>query len=512
MEISSKLKGYNESRPGSLRFAELRTYKEEKLIVARECSALTKPRVVPPSGATPGSSIVHPQQSHGARLVSNLVSQLLLILFPPGVPCFKLDLASVDMRNLSKTIKVSDVKSMHDALRETFVSIENNSTILLDTANLREKLQMIIQQLVVAGNSLFLTANDKLEILPMEDWVCSRSASGDLLEVVFKQVFPVTPKLILELGITEASVVQGSTTVYTRCFRKDDKWQVEKFTDGAVRPYASVTVTDDNFWVQVPYWELASGEDYGTGPVEESLGDLRTYESGTAIIKESATALAKVIFTVRPNGVTKATDVASAENTEIISGDAADVGVIQANKVYDMSGFIQYLEGIKRELDITFMMPSVIRREAERVTAEEIRMMANEFEKSKGGTYNTMARHVQTPVARLIIKILFKQSTSFGSLTLGDLLPVVTTGLQGLGRTLELENLRAFLADATGIPEIKALIKFPTLARKLAILRGLEISDLFKTTEEMTAESEQTSMDTMAQRVGPEMIKGAMNQ
>lgn len=506
----NKFRGYTETQPGSRRFNELRVYKEAKLMVARECSLLTKPLVVPPSGHTSGQPIVHPQQSHGARLVSNLVSQLLLILFPPGIPFFKLDLASVDLRNMSKDIQVSSDKSMYDALRESFVTIENNSTILLDTETHREKLQMLLQLIVVAGDTCYLSLDNKLEILPTEDWVCTRSSSGDLLEVMFRQTFPVDDALKKEISLEDYQITQGFATVYTRGFRNGDQWTVEKFLESAVEPYSSVKVNNDKFWVHIPYWELVPGEDYGRGPVEESLGDLRTYESGTAIIKESATALAKVIFAVRPNGVTKAQDVANAENTEIISGDKDDVGVIQANKVYDMSNFIAFLEGIKRELDITFMMPSVIRREAERVTAEEIRMMANEFEKSKGGTYSTLARNIQAPIASLLLKRLFKTSTTLGALNVGDLLPIVTTGLQGLGRSLELENLQMFLRDVSILPAMVNLIKPDALAKKFAMLRGLEIASLFKTPEELGAEQERQSADDMANRVGPDIIRGAM--
>ncbi len=504
----NKFRGFNVSQPGARRFNELRTYKEQKLTIARECSRLTKPLVVPPSGHTSGQPIEHPHQSHGARLVSNLVSQLLLILFPPGIPFFKLDLASVDLRNMSKGIQVTNDKTMHDALRESFVSIENNSTILLDTETHREKLQMIVQQLVVAGDSCYLDVDDKLELIPMEDWVCTRSASGDLLEIVFRQTFPVDDETRKKLPpLSEQEIAQGYTTLYTRAFRNGNQWTIEKFVGSSEVASSSIKENNDRLWIHVPYWELVAGEDYGRGPVEESLGDIRTYESGTQIVKDSATALAKVIFTVRPNGVTKAQDVADAENTEIISGEAGDVGVVQANKVYDMSNFIQFLEGIKRELDITFMMPSVIRREAERVTAEEIRMMANEFEKSKGGTYSTLARNIQSPMAFLLIRALFKKG-DYGALNVNDLLPIVTTGLQGLGRSLELDNLQMFLRDILSVPQMAVLIKYDALAKKMAMLRGLEIAGLFKTPEELAAEQQQQAMDSMANAVGPDIIKG----
>jgi hypothetical protein len=269
-----------------------------------------------------------------------------------------------------------------------------------------------------------------------------------------------------------------------------------------------ITVTNDKFWVHLPYWELTPGEDYGRGPVEESLGDIRTYESGTKIVKESASALAKVIFAVRPNGMTVAKDVAEAENCELISGDPEDVGVIQANKVYDMSGFIGFLREIKQDLDMSFMMPSIIRREAERVTAEEIRRMAAEFEKSRGGTYNSLARTLQAPVAVFLIRHLLRTSNSaYPNLKLSDIQPIVNTGLQGLGRSLELENFSLFLERLRLVPGLEQRLKHGQIIHKFAVLFGLELKDMIKTDEEIAAEQQAAAMENMAQQVGPDIIK-----
>lgn len=503
----SKYQGMLESTPAHERFLLLDGFRGDMLRTARECAALTKPLVVPPEGHTAGSTTVLPRQSHGGRLVSNFVSQLLLILFPPGIPFFKLDLKSVNIREMSKGIKLADGKSMHDTLRESFVALENNAaTELLVNGDL-EKLRMILTQLVVGGNSLFLTKGDT-ELVPLKDWVCSRSASGDLMELVFRRSYPISPDIQAQYQLTDNEGQEGYIQIYTRCFNVDGMWTIQEYVDKRVEPLSTIQVPDRDFWAHAVAWELFPGEDYGRGAVEESLGDLRTYESGTNIVNKSATALAKVIFTVKPNGLTTVNDVADAENTEIISGDPNDVGVIQANKVYDMSNFIGYLADIKRELDITFMMPSAIRRDGERVTAEEIRRMANEFEKSRGGTYNSLSRNLQTPMA---LKVLRPLVTTMGNLKMSDLLPVINTGLTGLGRSLELENLTMHIQAIMAIPGMINLYDLAQLDNRLSALRGLEVDSLRKTPEQLQAEQQQGALDNMATQVAPDMIKGAMN-
>lgn len=508
---ASKFRDCTRSVPGCERFSELERYKMPIMDIARECSRLTKPAVVPGIGHVPGQPIAIPESSHGSRLVSNLVSQLLLILFPPGIPFFKLDLEAVDVRELSKTLKMPDQKTMYDALRETFVSLENSAAIGLESEGDREKLRMILEQSVVAGDSLFTTLDENLRIIPVADWVTLRGPSGELLEVIYRESLPVTDDLE-DIPVSEADRKQGLVTRYVRAYRKNKRWAIELFAGSDKVPYETLQVNDKDFWIHTNPWSLTAGEDYGRGHVEANLGDIRSYETGIGLVNESATALSKVLFLVKPNGVTKAVDIAQAENTQILQGDANDVGVVQANKVYDMGAFINLLTNIKKDLDVSFMMPTALRRDGERVTAEEIRRMAAEFEKSQGGIYSSLSLNIQKPVAKLLMRKLFsKAKGAFGNLQITDLLPIVNTGLQGLGRNLELENFLMFLSEFLGLsPQNSARLNMDQVASRLASLRGLEISKLFKTMEELQMEAQAQSMDSMAQQVGPDIIKGAM--
>ena len=107
---------------------------------------------------------------------------------------------------------------------------------------------------------------------------------------------------------------------------------------------------------------------------------------------------------------------------------------------------------------------------------------------------------------------LFKRSKgAFCNLKITDLLAVVNTGLQGLGRNLELENFLMFLTEFLSLnPQNSMKLNMDQVASRLASLRGLEISKLFKTAEELQMEAQAQAMDAMAQQVGPDIIKGAM--
>ena len=55
------------------------------------------------------------------------------------------------------------------------------------------------------------------------------------------------------------------------------------------------------------------GEDYGRSYVEEYLGDLVSLEGLTKAIVEGASASAKTLFMVSPNGTTRAKALAESE-------------------------------------------------------------------------------------------------------------------------------------------------------------------------------------------------------
>ena len=498
-QVFNKYNGLGHRQVGATRFTELMALKQQHLDEARECAALTKPLVVPPSGHVSGAPLPRPESSHGARLVDNLVSQLLLILFPPGIPFVRLDLEALDLKDFARTQELPDGRNLYDALRETFVGLEVSMATRFDTSGLREKVYLILQQLVVAGDSCYIVPEDSpldIDIVPFEDWVCVRSPSGELLEVITRRYIP---DVETEDGPSEGD--NGYSTVFTRHYqRQPRRWVTEEFLENSVEPvhsYETKGLMPDG--VYIPYWSLASGEDYGRSIVDENLGDLRTYESGTKIVKESASALAKVIFTTRPNGTIRPHRLAEAENCEIIEGDPSDVGVVQAQKLHDMSGFISFLNNLKMELDIVFMMPTALRRHAERVTAEEIREIASQFERTRGATYGLLSRHIQGPLATILLEDVYKDVDAVGTMSVSDLVPIVNTGLQGLGRTLELEGYLMLLNDLrTYKPEALGLIKDTHLVHKLAGLRGVQAGTLLKTLEELQAESQEAMANQMA--------------
>ena len=72
--------------------------REQYLERAREVAKLTIPHLYPPKGANEATEYPTPYQSVGSRGVTNLASKLMLALFPPQAPFFRLDVDELSIQ------------------------------------------------------------------------------------------------------------------------------------------------------------------------------------------------------------------------------------------------------------------------------------------------------------------------------------------------------------------------------------------------------------------------------
>jgi hypothetical protein len=82
---------------------------------------------------------------------------------------------------------------------------------------------------------------------------------------------------------------------------------------------------------------------------------------------------------------------------------------------------------------MAFLLNSAIQRNAERVTAEEIRYMAQELEAALGGIYSTLSQEFQLP---FVTRVMFQmeRQKKLPVLPEGLVKPAIITGVEALGR------------------------------------------------------------------------------
>ena len=86
------------------------------------------------------------------------------------------------------------------------------------------------------------------------------------------------------------------------------------------------------------------------------------------------------------------------------------------------------------------MLNSAVQRNAERVTAEEVRFMAQELETSLGGVYSILSQELQLPLIKILIFRMEKQGR-MPVFPKNVIKPQIITGMEALGRGQDLNKL-----------------------------------------------------------------------
>jgi len=181
--------------------------------------------------------------------------------------------------------------------------------------------------------------------------------------------------------------------------------------------------------------ETASNE---TGSVSSrSIGDLIALEALSRSITEAALAAAKLLILVKPGASIRAQTIATSPNGAVKQGNIDDVGVLQMNKALDLSVAQQRAMQIEQRLMRVFLMAN--QRDAERVTAQEVRSTIQEIEDALGGVYSSLAENVQKPIIHYILSQITDRP-DVPKLPKG-IEPIIATGLEAISRGHEANRL-----------------------------------------------------------------------
>jgi hypothetical protein len=168
-------------------------------------------------------------------------------------------------------------------------------------------------------------------------------------------------------------------------------------------------------------------------------------------------------------------------------------------------------------------MNSSIRRDAERVTAEEIRIAHQELEIALGGVYAVLSQEFQLPLVELLMNKMQKEK-KIPKLPEEGLKPLIITGVEALGRGEDLNKLGMFLQQLAPLgPEVLREINVSDYITRLAGSLGIDTEGLVKTEEEKMLEMKaaqdqqaaamnQQMIGKMAEKATPEMVKGMGDQ
>ena len=487
------------------RYEQLQSDRSTFLREAKESSKLTIPSLIPESSTGTRARIKTPFQALGARAVNSLSAKLLVALLPPSTPFFKLSIDSLAL------IKEGGQEGLETEIDKGLRTIENALMDEIEVSNDRVAMFEALKHLIVGGNVLLYLTDKGLKVYPLEKFVSKRDEVGNVLEIITKESVnaQALPSEFLEQikkkENYDEKTMEDDLDIYTYVKRINDDhiWYQEckgekiPGTDGRSK-------IDVSPWILLR-WVRIDGENFGRGYVEEYRGDLISLESLTQAIIEGAAASAKVLFLVNPNGQTRAATLAKAPNGAIREGSAADVSVMQVGKSADFAVAQQAMQRIEARLADAFLMASSIQRQAERVTAAEVNIMAQELENSLGGVYSILSQEFQLPYLKRRMHMLVR-SGKVPKLPDKIVKPKIVTGIQGLGRGNDRNKLIEFIgtvAQALGPDVMRQYVNVDEAVKRLATSIGIETSNLVKSQEEIAAEMQAMQQQQLIQHLGP---------
>ena len=482
-------------------YAKLESDRWHFLDRARKCASLTIPHLLPPEGFNNTTEIQSPFQGMGARGVNSLSASLLLALLPPNSPFFRL---KVDPS------AYQELEGLDEAKAEIDLALSNIEQIILseiERSSTRTGLYGAVRQLIIAGNALVhFHPEGGIKVYRLTDYVVKRSPDGKPRDVIIKGIIhgdEVPPEV--QQSALPADQRENVFDLYTHIqYNSNGKATISQEV-GGIEVEGSYQEMDS---IECPYLALRmnriDGEDYGRSMVEEYLGELESLESLSQSIVYGAAASAKVVFLTDPTGMTRPKTLAEAPQLAIREGRASDVTVLQVQKGADFATAFQAMGQITDRLSNAFLLAEGTIRQAERVTAAEIRLISDSLERQLGGTYSLLSQELQLPMVRLVM-LQMKKRKQLPAMPKDIIEPVIVTGVQALGRSTDSLKLDTFMGAALqqlGPDVLMSHLHMDEWFTRKAASLGLDSKGLIKTQEEIQAEQQQQMQQQLAMQAG----------
>ena len=467
-------------------FSKMEIDREVYLERAREVSKLTIPHLYPPKGANEATEYPTPYQSVGSRGVTNLASKLMLALFPPQAPFFRLDVDELVYK------QIEGDPEQKATIEQGLAKIEKAVMDSIESNNDRVAVYEALKHLIVSGNVLLKLTDEGLRTYSLNNYVVKRDPQGKILKIIVKEgISPNTvPEKIRKAIGDKLDNEQKSLNLYTCVYREKKRFYVHQ-------EIAKQKVFEKYYELEkLPFIALRfnriDGMNYGRGHCETFEGDLRSLEGLTRAILEGSSASSKMLFMIAPNGSTRASSVAKAPNGAIIEGNASDVSVLQANKFNDFRVAYEMMGRIEQRLQFAFLLNASVQRQAERVTATEVQLIANELNDALGGVYGILTTEFQLPYINTKLDMLREQKL-LPDLPKELVKTKIIVGMEALGRASDRLRLLQFMTDLSntlGAETLASYINLDDAIKKFAVANGIDTGGLIKSQEQIQQEAQ----------------------
>lgn len=437
----------------------------------------------------------------GARLVNHLSNRIAETMFPHDTPFITLVLTPEAQLALEKEAGEENAGKLEEVVRSSTARIERVAMRKMNMTAYRPMAVMAIKHLIITGNAVIRRMEDGSRVVyGVRDFSTRRDLAGHMTECMLrdcKRFGNLDPKLQVALLATGKQRYQDTDEVvlYSHYKLVGKRWQFSQAIENVRLPH-SRQYTPEDLPILSLTWSLARGEDYGRGLVEDNAIAFHNLDVLTAALIDLMAAIADIKFLVRTGSTLDVAHLNQAKRGSYHQGNEGDITVPEIGKRGDISVMMQAIEKWERDLSQAFLLNSASTRDAERVTAVEIRMNARELESGFGGLYSMLAltwqqKEGEYAVSQVDIKKQLGANSEMFEV-------IVVTGLESLSREGQLDNLRLAIEDLqmldTVPEELRATINPMLFASFVFTNRGVKLKSFLYNQEEMAA-NQQAAMD-----------------
>ncbi|UYA98867.1 hypothetical protein IVIADoCa7_41 [Xanthomonas phage vB_Xar_IVIA-DoCa7] len=474
-------------------------------------SMWTIPKIFPPESYSQDTeALVHDWQSLGSQGVNHLANRLTVGLFPPSRPFFRLS-PKLDKKRQMAGVPPEQIKQLDNGLSV----VEKEASDVIDNKSLRTKLYDLNKHLLITGNALLVESKDSIRILGLRSYVVQRDNDGKVRELMirervhFDSLDKAARQFLDSMPGFKPDIKDECVNHYRWIKLTGGGYVEEQWVDNEMLPGAFTSkYTDQSLPYRAVTWDLASGQHYGTGLVEDNQGDFAALSALSKSTIQAAILSSQFKWIVNPMGMTAVEDFENSENGAVIAGSKDDVTPMAANLEAKLQTNLAVAEQYINRLGAAFMLQSAVTRNAERVTTVELRMNAEELEGALGGAYSRIAADVQLPMAHWCLKQVDR--SVLGS----QMEPTIVTGLAALSRMGDRDRLMALmqaLQAVTNVPEdVRDRLRMGAWMSDIASAEGFARDTYILTDEEY--EQKMINRQAEAQRLAIEQIMAKQAQ
>lgn len=428
----------------------------------------------------------------GSRLVNHLANRIVDTMFPNDRPFFALAITPEAEQKLTGQMSEDELSQFRVAYLTATAKAEEDCMRALNLTSYRPMAVHAVAHQIVTGNATIKRLEDETRVVyGIKDYCVVRDIRGEPIEAILKdaKTFSALPDDIKAAYKAKHAECTPDTqlTLYTHYKWDQKRWReeqaIEELDLGNPKYYPPVDMP-----VIFNVWDLSRGEDYGRGLVEANSTLFHNVDVVTLAMLDLIGIAADIKFLVNPASGLDVEELNRSPRGSYHLGAENDISTPKFPKTIEIQILQEAIQAWERQLSMSFLLNNGAVRDAERVTAEEIRFYARELESAFGGLYSRLALKWQKLEADWLISKIDFNLYYKGMKTLDV---VVTTGMESLSREGQLDNLRLAVADLQmleAVPEdIRAAINAEKFARFIFLNRGVKGVDFLYTQSEMNA-------------------------